>query len=164
MFWKKTNQNFKILVRTHCNFQFTVRSAFFVDKRCGGKSVSPARPLTLWDQRVFTHNQFDELKRPQDAWGRSAAFCSYPSNDEFQEHINEKGEIQQMYTSSHGKDQVCLGEGNFDCSSRLLEQFLDSHYTKTDDRIYTRHSKKVPSDRYIENFENHGACIESNLL
>jgi hypothetical protein len=126
--------------------------------------VSPARPLALWDQRVFTHNQFDELKRPQDAWGRSAAFCSNPNNDELKENINEKVEIQQKYISSHGKDQVCVGEGNSDGSKQLLEQFLDSHYTKTDDRIYTRYSKKVPFDRYIAKFENHGACIEANLL
>jgi hypothetical protein len=126
----------------------------------------PSRPITLWDQRVFTHNQFDELKRPQDEWGRSEAFCSHPSTDDIQEHTNEKGEKEQIHLTRHGNDQdhMNIGHGKHDCSEKLLEQFLNSHYMKNDDSVYTRSSKKFSSDHFIANFETSGACIESSLL
>ena len=127
----------------------------------------PSRPLTFCDQRAFTHNRFDELKSPQDKWGRSAAFCSvYSSSDDIQERTHDYGDDQQIDISRRCKDKdyMNIGGGKHDCSGELLEQFLNSHYTKNDDNMSTRYSNKVPSDHFIANFENHGARIESNLL
>lgn len=38
------------------------------------RMVSRTRPLALWDERIFTHNQFEELRMPTDSWGRSSRY------------------------------------------------------------------------------------------
>jgi len=148
-----------------------------------GRIVSPQRPLTLLDQRIFTHNQFDELKKPQDSWGRSAAFCHYPSSSSEIENENENDtddgngngddnndDNMKMNISNHGEDRVCEGGDDHDCSSRILKQFLDTHYQfRKEDRKYIRHraaasASRVPYERIIQDYESDGACIESSLL
>ena len=131
------------------------------DKR-EGRVISPGRPVTLWDQRVFTHNRFDEIKKPQDKWGRSAAFCSYPSKEKFNEERNENGD--RFYISNHSKDHAWEHDANFDCSGRILKQFLNSHYKRNDDEIFIRNSVKVPYDHFIEQCEDQDPCIVSHML
>lgn len=134
---------------------------FLADKR-EGRVISPGRPLTLWDQRVFTHNRFDEIKKPQDKWGRSAAFCSYPNNHNYNEKENENGD--RFYISNHSKDHAWEHDINYDCSGRILKQFLNSHYKRNDDEMFTRHSIEVPYDHFIEQCDDHDPCIESHML
>lgn len=143
----------------------------FLSEKKNGRVVHPNRPLTLWDQRSFTHNKFMEVEKPQDQWGRSVAFCNVPS---------EEKSNNQMYITNHDGDHVHDDERfRSSCADKILEQFLKSHYQMdiNDNRRYTRQRKetRVNSDGYysseaydflniIRQYETNGACIESSLL
>lgn len=108
------------------------------------------------DQRVFTHNKFDEIDRPLDKWGRSSAFCPLSLQD------GEVKVLGDFYISSHGKDEIFYG--NLDCSQQILEQFFNSHFKLDDDRLYKRSSASVTFDRLIRDYDAHGGCIKASLL
>ena len=108
------------------------------------------------DQRVFTHNKFDEIDRPLDRWGRSSAFCPLSLQD------GEVKVLGDFYISSHGKDEIFYR--NLDCSAQILEQFFNSHFKLDEDRLYKRSSTSVTFDRLIRDYDTHGGCIEASLL
>lgn len=157
----------------------------FLAEKKNGQVVHQNRPLTLWDQRSFTHNKFMEVEKPQDKWGRSVAFCTstVPCTSK------EKGSNDQMYITNHAGDHTntSTSASMYDdderfkssCADKLLEQFLNSHYQMdiNDNRRYTRQRQeaRVNSDDYqsskaydflniIRQYETNGACIESSLL
>ena len=132
---------------------------YFVDAK-QETIIYPNRPITLWDQRVYAYNKFEERGK-QDKWGRSIAFC-HNSKD-----YSSSRDVQ-MYISNHSKDQILGGGGvgnDSECSNRILKQFLDSHYKQDEDMNYIRKkSKTVPFERFILNFEGNEKMLESTLL
>lgn len=144
---------------------------YLADAR-SGRLISKSRPMTLWDQRIFNHDIFDEIDKPQDKWGRSAAFCQYASGDEAYE--------TNMYISSHGKDHALSSQPsspqaalNEKTSRRILKHYLHSHYQENEDGKYIRKladSSSKSNSRHHEHinifqqYECRGACIESSLL
>jgi hypothetical protein len=133
-----------------------------------GQIINRSRPFTLWDQRVYCHNQFDEKEKPQDKWGRSAAFCHYPRKngdaEEYQTVCDDFGKLIQMYISNHGKDQIMEGGNNSDCSNRILKQFLNSHYQQNEEKEYFRQSTTVPFERFIQIYEGNVQHFQATTL
>ena len=131
-----------------------------------GNVIGPRRPLTLWDQRVNAHNQFEEQKNPQDKWGRSPAFCHYPKKEKNGYIVRSDGFGRniQMYVSNHGKDQIIDDGNNSDCSNRILKQFLNSHYQQDEDMKYIRHTTTVPFERFLLNYEGNVESLQSTML
>ncbi len=166
-----------------------VRYGILIDDK-NGSVIRKNRPLTLWDQRVMTHNnQFTELQNAQDKWGRSAAFCSKPkksngergAEDQEEETFyisNHSGDNQSQWgnTSNSNSSNTSSISAGGECAERLLKQFLDSHYKlDANDERYSRQRqrKNVPttssSSSYnflhiIQQYERNGACIASSLL
>lgn len=49
---------------------------YFIEQKEG--LLTRSRPLTLWDERQWTHQTYEETTMPQDVWGRSSLFSRAP--------------------------------------------------------------------------------------
>lgn len=49
---------------------------YFIDQNEG--LLTKSRPLTLWDERQWTHQTYEETTMPHDNWGRSSLFSRAP--------------------------------------------------------------------------------------
>jgi RNase H-fold protein (predicted Holliday junction resolvase) len=93
-----------------------------------------SRPVVLWDERNFTHKQFDDERTVQDNWGRCQQFAdtqthtyanttqssnSIPSSEP---HIQTHTHALGTYKSSLGSNQPTSDDSTAACL--LLEQFL----------------------------------------
>lgn len=148
------------------------KTLHFLDRLMEERIMSPSVPVTLWDQRRFTHGQFEELKHAQDKWGRSAAFCLYASGMEAYDG--------NMYITKHGKgswendndnNEDNDRKKNADNAPHVLKHFLNAHYKRNeDDDDFTRRLMSKSSSqnfqhlRIIQAYEHSGACIESSIL
>mmetsp|Transcript_15796 Transcript_15796/g.23737 ORF Transcript_15796/g.23737 Transcript_15796/m.23737 type:complete len:254 (-) Transcript_15796:36-797(-) len=89
---------------------------FLTEKRLGGRYlISNSRPVVLWDERIITHNQFDEQEYPQDEWGRSERFS----------HKYEPQQDGNTFMSSLRTDFPTTDDST--AASLLLEEFFKQH-------------------------------------
>ena len=83
------------------------------------RMVSRTRPLALWDERIFTHNQFEELRMPTDSWGRSSRF-----SQEIEKITDQESGYYRCASSflEHptSKDSTS--------ASLILQQFMDTNW------------------------------------
>jgi hypothetical protein len=113
------------------------------------------RPITLWDERHFTHQEFQDRKMPQDGWGRSLAFCHSPlssNSDGSTTHIidgstsevtcDEEGTL--TYTSSN-REQSYTTSNDSTVASLILNEFMKTHW---DDTIDVRNQNESNYDEY----------------
>mmetsp|Transcript_14045 Transcript_14045/g.15864 ORF Transcript_14045/g.15864 Transcript_14045/m.15864 type:complete len:251 (+) Transcript_14045:156-908(+) len=101
--------------------------------------INSSRPIVLWDERKFTHKQFDEKKNPEDSWGRSQSYAQIP-------HSLKKEDIESnkyTYNTTLREDHPTSRDSTI--SSLILRQFLNQQFSTTDESdIYT-------SDEWDEN-------------
>lgn len=81
--------------------------------------VSQGRPLALWDERIFTHNQFQEVQMPTDSWGRSIRY-SQQFSQKTSQGLEDCRVASSFLEHPVSKDSTS--------ASLILKQFLDNHW------------------------------------
>ena len=76
--------------------------------------------MALWDERIFTHNQFQEVQMPTDSWGRSARYCQQYSQETSQGPAGDFRFASKFLEHPVSKDSTS--------ASLILKQFLDTHW------------------------------------
>jgi len=91
---------------------------FLAEKK--NRILSQGRPMALWDERIFTHNQFQEVQMPTDSWGRSARYCQQYSQETSQGPAGDFRFASKFLEHPVSKDSTS--------ASLILKQFLDTHW------------------------------------
>jgi RNase H-fold protein (predicted Holliday junction resolvase) len=114
-----------------------------------------ARPLVLWDERIFTHQTFDERHDPIDKWGRCQSFAH--KNIELSSDVD--ADVNTMiHTSSLRSDHSSTQDSII--AENILQEYMKMHSNVPNPNrsVGSRYSE------IIENIESEGHCLQSSLL
>lgn len=121
---------------------------YFADTRHhdGGYLLNKhSRPVTLMDERMFTHGQFDEGRYPTDEWGRCEVFGKkfpLPSEDKFGK------DKQYMFKTSLTSDHPTSEDST--SASLILEHFMLNFV----DKDCSHDTTKIPHKRFLDSREH----------
>ncbi len=133
---------------------------YLAERRHEGKCLinRASRPVTLWDERAFTHGKYYEHKYPTDIWGRCNKKMKLPSP------VSTKGYI---YKTSLRSDQDTSDDSAIACS--ILEHFLACHshifgMTRMINEVESYKSSGNELKQIIEQIERNGNYLSSSIL
>lgn len=142
---------------------------YLAERRHEGKCLinRASRPVTLWDERTFTHGKYNEHKYPTDTWGRCRLFAK--EKMKLPPSVGTKGTSKNyIYKTSLRSDQDTSNDSGIACS--ILEHFLACHsHIFGMSRIFNEvESYKSSSGnefkQIVEQIERNGSYLSSSIL
>lgn len=124
-----------------------------------------SRPVVLWDERMFTHKQFEEESNSQDEWGRCQVFGKKTDfspkgdiGDDNGQHFSHRSSLRSDHPTSDDSA----------AASSIMEQFLNQHSLifEINQNNELRKEQSTGNDfrQIIEEIDSHGIHMKPSLL